>query len=202
MSLTVALRASSLSWLLFSSIIVSWVWAAIALDQSVLATQNSRQLLQLGAVNGALLQSGEWWRLGAAQFLHVHGPHMLFNAFAVLLVGALLENTAGHWWLAATYLVGGCIGLYASVVFYPTLVSSGASQALMALCGAALLVSRTRIAYLIVIPILVVQLALDVRSVGTVKAGHGWGFVAGVVLGAVIVLTFRRRVEPCANHVA
>jgi membrane associated rhomboid family serine protease len=127
---------------------------------------------------------------------------MLFNALAVLLVGALLEKAAGQWWLAATYLVGGCIGLYVSVVIYPALVSSGASQALMALCGAALLVSRTRIAYLIVISILVVQLALDLRSVGTVKAGHGWAFVAGVVLGAVIMLTSRRRGGARANHVA
>lgn len=195
MSLTLAPRSAGLSWLLFASITGSWVLVAIALDQSVLAAQHSRQLLQVGAVNGALLQAGEWWRLVVSQFLHVHAPHMLFNALAVLLVGALIERAADGWWLAAIYLVGGCIGQYASVVFYPVLVSSGASQALMGLCGAALFICRNRISYLIVVSILVVQLALDMRAAGTVKAGHGWGFAAGIFLGAVAVLVSRSKVQ-------
>jgi rhomboid protease GluP len=166
----------------------------IALDQSVLAAQHSRQLLEAGGVNKALLQAGEWWRLVVSQFLHVHAPHMLFNAISVLLVGALIERAAGWWWLTAIYIAGGCIGQYASVTFYPVQVSSGASQALMSLCGAALLICRHRIAYLIVISILVVQIALDIRAVGAVKAGHGWSFLAGIFLAAVAVLVSRRNV--------
>jgi len=202
MNLTLALKSARLSWLLSGSIIASWVLVAIALDQSALTVQHSNQLLRFGAANGALLQAGEWWRLVVSQFLHVHAPHMLFNALAVLLVGAVLEKAAGRWWLAAIYLVGGCIGQYASVAFYPTLVSSGASQALMAICGAALLMCRTRTAYLIVIAVLVVQLSLDLQAAGTVKAGHGWGFASGVLLGAVVVLVSRRGIEARLRHVA
>jgi rhomboid protease GluP len=192
MSFAQALRSSRISWLLFVSIIVSWIAVAITLDQSVLAVQHSRQLLKFGAANGALLQAGEWWRVLVSQFLHVHAPHMLFNALAVLAVGALLESGAGRWSLAIVYFVGGCIGQIASIAFYPILVSSGASEALMALCGAALLMCRSRIAYMIVTPILMVQLALDLLASGTIKAGHGWGFAAGIILGGAAVLVFRR----------
>ncbi len=194
MSFTLALRSSRISWLLFATIIISWIVVALALEQSMLAVQHSRYLLRFGAINGAILEAGEWWRVLVSQFLHVHAPHMLFNALAVLAVGALLESGVGRWWLAHIYFVGGSIGQLASVGFYPSLVSSGASQALMALCGAALVMCRTRIAYGIVVPILVVQLALDLRAVGTIKAGHGWGLAAGVVLGGAAMLVSRRNV--------
>jgi len=192
MSLGQALKASTLSWLLFASVIASWFFVAVALDQSALDVQHSRQLLRFGAINSDLLRAGEWWRLFVSQFLHVNAPHMLFNALAVLAVGVLLENGVGRWWLAFVYFVGGCIGQLASIAFYPSLVSSGASQALMALCGAALVACRNRIAYLIVVPILALQLALDLKAAGTIKAGHGWGLMAGVVLGVAVMLVLRR----------
>lgn len=202
MRLAQALRVSRLAWVLSLLIIIAWVLVAFALDQSVLAVQRSGMLLQFGAVNGALLEAGDWWRLPASQFLHAHAPHMLFNAFAILLVGAFVEASVGRWWLAFIYVVGGCIGQLASVAFYPGLVSSGASQALMALCGAALIICRTRLAYLIAISILAVQLALDLRAAGSIKAGHGWGLAAGVLLGGVVVLVFRRKVSARLRHAA
>lgn len=183
-----------LSWLLFALIAGSWLAVAIALDQSIFAVQPSRKLLQFGALNGDLLGAGEWWRVPVSQFLHVHGPHMFFNAVAVLLVGAVAERGMGRGWLATVYLVGGSAGQLASVIVYPALVSSGASQALMALCGATVIACRNRAAYLLVIPVLAVQTALDLRAAGTIKAGHGWGFAAGVLMGVVAVLVSRRKV--------
>ena len=202
MSLAYALKASRLAWVLFASIIASWALVAFALDQSVLAVQRSGRLLQFGAINGDLLKAGDWWRLLVSQFLHVHAPHMFFNALATLLIGALVEAGVGRWWLAFVYFLGGCIGQLASVAYYPSLVSSGASQALMALCGAVLVMCRTRIAYVITICILAVQLALDLRVEGTIKAGHGWGFAAGIVLGGVVVLVSRRNVTDRLRHAA
>lgn len=193
MSLTSALQTSRLSWVLFGSILISWALAAVALDQPVLAVQHSKRLLELGAVNGDLLEAGEWWRLVVSQFLHSRAPHMMLNALAVLLTAALIESTAGRWWLLAIYFVGGCVGQYASVAFYPAMASSGASQALMSLCGAALLICRSRISYLVVVPVLAVQLTLDLWAAGTVKAGHGWGLAAGILLGSVAVMVSRRR---------
>jgi rhomboid protease GluP len=195
MSLLQGLRSARVSWLLFATIIAVWLLVALSLGQSVLSVQRSRHLLQFGAVDGALLEAGEWWRLPVSQFLHVHAPHMFFNAIAVLVVGSFIEARMGRWWIVAVYFLGGCVGQFASVAFYPALVSSGASQALMAICGVALLMCRTRVVYLFVIPILAIQLALDVKAVGTLKAGHGWGLAAGVLLGVIAMLLSKRMVN-------
>jgi hypothetical protein len=81
---------------------------------------------------------------------------------------------------------------HSSVAVYPELVSSGASQPLMALCGAALLLCRFPMACLAVLLILTVQLGLDLRAVGTVKAGHGRGLAAGILVGTGAMLVPRR----------
>lgn len=187
-------KAIGLSWLLFILILGGWISVAIALDQSLFAVQPSRRLLQFGALNGDLLSAGEWWRVPVSQFLHVHGPHMLFNAIAVLVVGAVAEKGMGRGWLATVYMGGGSAGQLASVIAYPALVSSGASQALMALCGATVIACRTRATYMLVVPAMVVQIALDLRAVGTIKAGHGWGLAAGVLMGVLAVLASRRTI--------
>ncbi|MET0291592.1 MAG: rhomboid family intramembrane serine protease [Steroidobacteraceae bacterium] len=150
--------------------------------------------MRLGAVDGASLSRGEVWRLIASQFLHVHAPHMLFNALGMLAVGSVLERR-GAWVFGLIALVGGSAGQVASVIAYPELVSSGASQSLMALCGAALLLSRTRPALLLVGFILAVQIVLDVRAAQTLKAGHVAGFAAGLLLAGALLLLRPVRTE-------
>jgi rhomboid protease GluP len=180
------LRSSPLAWLLASAIILAWLLSAIAADQSIFAVQESRWLLELRAIDGALLRT-QWWRLVSSQFLHVHFPHMLFNALCIFIVGRCIETRRNWWILGIVYLVGGTIGQVAGVLWYPDLASSGASQALMALCGAALLMRLRRWECLVVAAILVVQLALDLHAVGTIKTGHGFGFLGGLVVGALML---------------
>lgn len=202
MTLMRALRASPLALILAAAIVVSWCLAAVSFDQPLLAVQRSRLLLEIGAVNGELFRSQGWWRLIASQFLHVHFPHMLFNALCVLVVGSLIERRHGWLPLAIIYFVGGSIGQVASVVSYPGLVSSGASQALMALCGAAVPMGLTRREKLLVVAILAVQIALDVRVAQTVKAGHVFGFLGGLVVGAALLYYFGRKSPSRSRHAA
>ncbi len=202
MNIAQSLRTARLAWVLAGSMLLAWLLVALSLDQSALAAQQSRDILKFGAVNGDLLRPEGWWRLVVSQFLHVHLFHMLFNASCVLVIGALLERGYGWSWLATIYLVGGSIGQFASVVYYPDLVSSGASQALMALCGAAFFLCRSRGTCISIIAILAIQLALDLRAAQTVKAGHGWGFVAGVIIGTVVMLMSARRRAAHLRYVA
>jgi membrane associated rhomboid family serine protease len=95
-----------------------------------------------------------------------------------------------RWLLALVFLVAGTIGHAASVIAYPDLVSSGASQALMGLCGAALVLGPRRQELWLVAAIIVVQAALDLQSVQAIKAGHSAAFTAGLLLaGAILVAT-------------
>jgi rhomboid protease GluP len=184
--------------LLGAFIVISWFICSMVLGQSPLVPQTSTQLLSLGAANGVLVQGGEWWRLLTSQFLHVHAPHMLFNALCVAILGGVLERRSGWFTLALVFFIAGTLGQVASVIFYPSLVSSGASQALMALCGAALVTQLPLRTYVFVLAVLAAQVALDIQSAHIIKAGHGVGFVAGLCLGALLRYGSRQG----ANHVA
>lgn len=115
--------------------------------------------------------------------------HMLFNAGCVAIVGTFIEKQQGWGRLAVTYFVGGALGQLASVIAYPQLVSSGASQALMALCGAALVIGFERRPRLLVLAIIVIQVALDIYVSQKIKAGHSVGFLGGLLVGSFLTVS-------------
>jgi rhomboid protease GluP len=186
MKITRSFPLSPLAAVLAVSIILTWCLSAFALDQPLFAVQKSRLLMTLGAANGELLNNAEWWRIVTSQFLHVHFLHMLFNAGCIAVIGSFIERRYGWWRLALVYFGGGCVGQIASVASYPELVSSGASQALMALCGAALVMLAERRPKLFVLSIIAIQAALDIYVAQKIKAGHSFGFLGGLLIGLAL----------------
>lgn len=185
------------SYALALSIVTAWIAVAVASGHSVWTDQTSAGLKAFGAVDGTLFQTNAWWRLLAAQWLHVRAPHMLFNAGLVALAGSALEPCIGAGRLLGLYLVGGSLGMLASVLAYPDLVSSGASQAALALAGEMLVcqrpVSRPSAVWLAVAAATMVQLGLDVASdAHMVKAGHVASLTFGMLAGAMLGRTGRR----------
>jgi rhomboid protease GluP len=180
-----SIKQAIVASIIAAAILLTWLYVAVANDQSLFAVQRSSLLLPIGAANGTLFATNEWWRLLTSQFLHVHFPHMLFNCLCIAAVGGHIENLRGHAAMTAIYFAGGTIGQFASVFVYPELVSSGASQALMALCGGSLLLRSKRLRG-IALAILCIQVGLDLFSASTIKAGHAAGFLAGMLVGAFI----------------
>lgn len=185
------LALSPFSLLLSLVIVITWCIVAFALDQPLIAAQKSAKLMSYGAANGESL-GNEWWRIVTSQFLHVHLLHMLFNAGCIAIIGSSIERRHAWWRTALIYFVGGCVGQVASVVAYPELVSSGASQALMALCAAALVMNTERAPRLFALGIVAIQIALDIYAAHTIKAGHGFGFIAGLLVGAALTIVDRK----------
>jgi membrane associated rhomboid family serine protease len=70
---------------------------------------------RVGAVTGADLLEGEWWRLGTNCFVHVGLLHLVLNVVAIGMMGPLAELLWGRWRLAAIYalsgLAGGCLAM-------------------------------------------------------------------------------------------
>ncbi len=192
-------RLGTLSTVLFVAIVVVWFLSGRYLGLGWFASQNSSLLLQIGAVDGAALSRGEFWRLIASQFLHVHFLHMLFNACAIFVLAHAVERGVGKTALVCTYFIGGTIGQYFSVLFQPGLVSSGASQALMALCGFAVVCARRcgfpPFVFVGTLAIVGVQAGLDIAVSGSIKAGHGFGFVAGALIGIFCIAFMYIRVR-------
>ncbi|HEX8746696.1 MAG TPA: rhomboid family intramembrane serine protease [Pyrinomonadaceae bacterium] len=175
--------------------LVAWLTVAWVFNLSPFTRQHSTLLLRAGALNLQLLGEGEWWRILSSQFLHVNFPHLLFNMLALLLLGGMLESDLGSRRLLALYFVSGSIGHLIGVAATPALVSSGASQAVMALAGAVasglLSWHKKQTARLAVLVVLTgVQFGLDMLAAGHIKAGHWGGFLAGALMG---YLLYRRK---------
>jgi membrane associated rhomboid family serine protease len=154
---------------------------------------NIRELSNHGAVDNARLARGELWRLLTAQFIHVNQWHMLFNVITLFLLSAAVERATGPLVLAFLWLLSGATGMYASIYSVPPPldVGTGASQALMGVAAASVVViHRNRQSSWLkgtLIVTLVFQFALDLRAVHYPKPGHVVGFLVGLILATFLV---------------
>jgi rhomboid protease GluP len=94
-----------------------------------------RNLVALGGSNRTLIvERGEWWRMISAPFLHIGLIHLALNGLVLLWGGSLVERLLGRAWFAAIYAVSAVCGVLVSLALNePSVVSVGASGALMGL---------------------------------------------------------------------
>ena len=159
-------------------------------------------LYELGAMwPPAILQSGEWWRLLTATFLHFGWLHIAVNMASLSALGVVVEARAGWWRMALMYLIGG-IGSSAAVLALMNAkvlnegVLIGASGAVMALFGAMAAMEfrkwRTsrdildRRGFLALPVILIVQIATDMIIPEVSLAAHLSGFVIGAIVALIV----------------
>ena len=86
-------------------------------------------LLKTGAVNGADILAGEWWRLVSCMFVHIGVLHLFGNLFALGTSGPLAESCLGRWRYAVVYFVSGLTGSCLAMALNPNVVLAGASGA-------------------------------------------------------------------------
>jgi membrane associated rhomboid family serine protease len=149
----------------------------------------------------------EPWRFLTAAFLHSTGGflHILFNMYALWLVGPYLEQTLGRWRFVALYVlaaIGGQVGvtLLASPLepaWFTGVV--GASGAVFGLFGAILVVLRRlgRDARQILV-FLAINGALGFVVPGIAWQAHLGGLLTGVALGAAYAYAPRERRDAVA----
>lgn len=139
------------------------------------------------------VSEGAYWRLLTAAFLHVQVLHILFNMYALAVFGPLLEQLLGRIRFVALYVTG---ALVASVVVYwlaPGAFTIGASGAIFALFGAAIVLLLRRgqdISSLLVL--LAINLVFTFTFPNISWQGHLGGLLAGLTFGAVFGYAPRR----------
>lgn len=170
-----------------------------ALEHVYGGVEDPDALVKLGALWPPLVaDEGEWWRLGAALFLHFGWAHFTMNMASLAILGRLVEAVYGRWRTAAIYGTGG-LGSMATVLAMMTSGVSkadfvvGASGAIMALFGAwaARLLMRWRRSRdaldrqpaIFVAVIIAVQCAVDLSVPQISFTGHISGFIIGFLLG-------------------
>jgi membrane associated rhomboid family serine protease len=101
-------------------------------------------LLLHGALSRPAIHNGEVWRLITAGFLHAGFFHVLFNMYALYILGTLLEPAIGSVRFVVIYFVSLLAGSFGALLLQPTGLTVGASGAVFGLMGAAFIVMRHR----------------------------------------------------------
>jgi rhomboid protease GluP len=156
-----------------------------------------------GLTQNLVLQSGEWYRLFSAPWLHVDAGHLAMNAVGLFLAGRTLESLIGRAWFGAVYVIAALGGSLLSLAVNPaSIVSVGASGAIMGLFAAMLVISmhfppgaiRTGLqmnAIYVLIPSLL-PLAGALQGHRVDYAAHFGGAIGGVAAGLVILKVWSR----------
>ncbi len=103
-------------------------------------SQDSRVLVIFGALQNQLIAQGQYHRLLASMFLHIGLIHLLFNSYALYVVGQDVERLYGSARFLVIYLLSGLGGSLASFVLSTDIngISAGASGAIFGLFGASI----------------------------------------------------------------
>lgn len=150
---------------------------------------NPQILYWMGAKhNNAIIFHGEYYRLVTSMFLHGGIVHLLFNMYALYILGDFIERVYGSKKYLAIYFVSGIVASIFSLYFLPVM-GVGASGAIFGLLGAALVfaynekdrIGKGLVTNIIVIILLNVFIGLSMSNIDI--SAHFGGFIAGAILG-------------------
>lgn len=158
------------------------------------------QFLSQGAVTRALgyappLTLIEPWRMLTVSLVHSSGFfHILFNMYALFVLGPLLEQLVGRWRFAVTYVLSTLAGSVAVLWLAPATFVVGASGAIFGLFGAFFVIQRRlggNTAQLMII--LGINLALGFVIPNISWQAHVGGLIGGAIVALIFVRTRRRQ---------
>ncbi len=160
-------------------------------------------IIKWGANYSPLTLSGDWWRLITCVFVHVGIIHILFNMYALFIIGIYLEPMLGKARYTVAYLATGIFASLTSIWWHSDPVpSAGASGAIfgmygvfLALLSTKLIPTQVRNKLLQSIAIFIVyNLAYGMKS-GVDNSAHVGGLLSGVVIGYLYFISIKGEKE-------
>ncbi len=154
-------------------------------------------ILQMFAVNRFYIADlGEYYRLFTGMFLHAGVLHILFNMYALYIIGMQLEGFLGRWKFLIVYLLSGLGGSMLSI-FFDNGFSVGASGAIFGLMGALLYFGYHYRVYLDsvvksqIIPLIIINLLIGFTSTGIDNWAHIGGLVGGILATMAVGVKYK-----------
>lgn len=142
---------------------------------------------------GGIVNNGQWWRLFTAIFLHGGLFHLIFNNYALYVIGPQIENFFGKYKFIIIYIVSGVIGNLLSMLFLAdNNVGIGASGAIFGLLGSILYFGYHYRIYLDgvlkkqIIPIIILNLGLSLILNNVDIFAHVGGLIGGVLISMAV----------------
>lgn len=138
-----------------------------------------------------LVKAGEYYRIITCMFMHANLLHLLFNMYALYIIGSQIESFFNKFKYIIIYLVSGIFGCLLSMIFTQTW-SVGASGAIFGLLGSMLYFGYHHRMYLgtviksQIIPVIVINLLIGFSSSGIDNAAHIGGLIGGVLASMMV----------------
>ncbi|MBN1357167.1 rhomboid family intramembrane serine protease [Candidatus Bathyarchaeota archaeon] len=152
-------------------------------------------LLQYGQVNDFVINSGYYYQLFTSMFIHADITHIVGNMLFLLIFGLRAEEMFSLPEYLSIYFLGGLTGnLFSLLLLDSSTISVGASGAIFAMFGAAIIYARRSFRQSIIGALIYAFFLLFLSSgIGVNNFAHLGGLVTGLVIG--YVLATRRKPE-------
>lgn len=163
---------------------------------------SSESLIKWGGNIRNLTLDGQYWRLLTSTFLHGGLLHLLFNMYALLNIGAIVEIIFGKHRFFLVYVSSGIIASLLSIVFHDNAVSVGASGAIFGIYGLFLSllvfkalnipaeIRKSLISSIMFFIVFNLAFGFSIKVID--NAAHIGGLVSGFLLGSVYIPALRK----------
>ena len=142
-------------------------------------------------IHGPSIRAGQYYRLLTGIFLHNDFFHILFNCYALYVIGSQIESFFGKFKFIIIYFFSGLIGALFSITF-GNYASVGASGAIFGLMGALLYFGYYYRVYLgnvvksQILPLIIINLVIGFLSTGIDNFAHIGGLIGGLLITIAI----------------
>jgi rhomboid protease GluP len=159
------------------------------LSQNVMVIDDS-VLERYGQYNFVIRESGWYWQLFTAMFVHINIVHIAGNMIFLLIFGLRAEEMFKSHEYLLIYLLSGLTGNILTLLIGPYVLSAGASGAIFGLFGAVTIYAR-RILGQPVLGALMFAFMLLVLSAGIEVniLAHLGGLIVGLLFGYILAVT-------------
>jgi len=142
--------------------------------------------------NAKVFDDGEWWRLFLHIYLHAGVLHMLFNVFALLFAGKIVERKIGSLPYLLLFHVIAVVNAIVMCLIFPNSTSVSASAGIFGMIGIVCvmkwkkdivcneILKKGELIYIIIFSVL--SLVLGLESFVT----HFIAFVFGIIVGFLL----------------
>lgn len=167
---------------------------------------DSQTLINFGANFGPLVKSGQIYRLLTCAFLHIGILHLVFNMYALFIIGSQIENFLGKFKFLFIYIIS-AIGASLMSIIFSNNISAGASGAIFGLMGALLYFGYYYRIYLSsvlkqqIIPIIILNLFIGFVISGIDNAAHIGGLITGVLASMALGVNNKSKTSDKVNGI-
>lgn len=150
-------------------------------------------------IHGPSIRMGEYYRILTGTFLHGNFLHLLFNIYAIYIIGKQLESFIGKWKFLLVYLFSAITGSLMSMIFLNNGASVGASGAVFGLMGSLVYFGYHYRVYLgnvvttQIIPLIAGNLMLGFLVSGIDNFAHVGGLIGGFIITIALGVKYKSK---------